>query len=104
MLNQVHPCVVNKTLILFQRFTYIKFATVIVKLILIPLAFEWQKFQIEFHLIYTCITCISYPTKVLKYCFYYAWLKVRMRNTAVSYSYVTSWSTTVFRKYLLTFI
>jgi hypothetical protein len=35
MLNQVHPCVVNKTLILFQRFTYIKFATAIVKLILI---------------------------------------------------------------------
>ena len=42
MLNQVHPCVVNKTLIFFQRFTYIKFATVIVKLILIPLAFEWD--------------------------------------------------------------
>ena len=42
MLNQVHPCVVNKTSILFQRFTYIKFAKVIVKLILIPLAFGWD--------------------------------------------------------------
>jgi len=63
-----------------------------------------KKFQIEFHSIYTCIACIKLSYQGFKIFFYYAWLKVRMRNTAVRYSYVTSWSTTVFRKYLLTFI